>query len=475
MITIRSYILSLLSIILVLTGCSTSKLPVKPASIQLPETYTGKSDTINAATLNWRDYYQDPLLIALIDTALHNNQELQIILQEVEISKNEIRARKGEYLPFVDIGGGAGFEKPARYSRFGALEDNIDIKPGMHFPEPLPDYSIGLRASWELDIWKKLRNAKKVAVMRYLATTEGKNFMVTQLVADIAESYYELMALDNMLDIINQNIEIQRQALQVVRQQKNSARVTQLAVNRFEAQLLNTQNLQYEVRQRIIEQENRIRFLTGRYSTEVRRNSAQFFTLANDSVQAGIPSQLLLHRADIRQAERELEAARLEVLSARASFLPQVRITAGMGYQAFNPSFLLHPESLVYNLFGDLVAPLVNRNALFTALQNANTRQLQATYHYQQAILNAFTDVLNQLGKVENYRNSYRMKSKEADILSQSVGIAGNLFNYAHADYAEVLLTQREALEARKDLIEVKFRQLQAKVGLYRALGGGWN
>ncbi|MCX7638578.1 MAG: TolC family protein [Cyclobacteriaceae bacterium] len=354
------------------------------------------------------------------------------------------------------------------------MEDNIEITPGTHFPEPLPDYSFGLRASWELDVWKRLRNARKAAALRYLATQEGRNFMVTQLVSEIAESYYELLALDNMMDIINRNIEIQSQALQVVRQQKDAARVTQLAVNRFEAQLLNTKNLQYEVKQRIVETENRINFLTGRYAGPVKRNSSAFFALTNDSIPSGIPSQLLQNRADIRQAELELAASKLDVQSARALFFPQVGITAGLGYQAFNPSYLLRPESVVYNLFGDLVAPLVNRNAIVAQLRSANARQIQAAYRYEQTVLNAYTDVLNQLARLDNFSNSYALKSEEVDILSRSVNIANNLFTFARADYAEVLLTQREALEARRDLIEVKLNQLQARVGLYRALGGGW-
>ena len=122
----------------------------------------------------------------MIDTGLKNNQELNIILQEIEINKNEIRARKGEYLPYVNLSGGAGLEKAARYTRNGAVEDNIDIKPGTEFPEPLTDYSLGVYASWELDVWKKLRNAKKAAASRYLASIEGRNFMVTNLVAEIA-------------------------------------------------------------------------------------------------------------------------------------------------------------------------------------------------------------------------------------------------------------------------------------------------
>src|SRR5690606_15415979 len=189
------------------------------------------------------------------------------------------------------------------------------------------DFGIGVYASWEIDVWKKLRNAKKAAVSRYLSSVEGRNFMVTNLISEIAESYYELMALDNLLDIVERNIEIQGSALQTVKQQKEAAKVTQLAVNRFEAQLLNTKNLQYEIRQRIVETENKINFLVGRFPQPITRDSESFENLPIGPVQEGIPSQLLENRPDIRQAELELMAAKLDVKVARANFYPSFKIS----------------------------------------------------------------------------------------------------------------------------------------------------
>jgi outer membrane protein TolC len=122
-----------------------------------------------------------------------------------------------------------------------------------------------------------------------------------------------------------------------------------------------------------------------------------------------------------------------------------------------------------------MVAPLVNKNAITAAYYNANAQQIQTVYTYEQTILNAYTEVLNQIAKAANFKASYEMKSKEVDILLQSVAISNNLFNSARADYMEVLLTQREALESKMQLIEIRMKQLSAKVNIYRALGGGWN
>jgi NodT family efflux transporter outer membrane factor (OMF) lipoprotein len=332
----------------------------------------------------------------------------------------------------------------------------------------------GLHASWELDVWKKLRNARKSAVARYLATVEGQNFMVTNLISEIAGSYYELLALDNLLGIVAKNIEIQGNALNAVVQEKASARVSQLAVNRFEAQLLNTTNLQYDIRQQITVTENRINFLTGRFPQPVARNPDQLDAVNTDSVFAGIPSKLLANRPDVRQAEMELAAAKLDVQVARANFYPSLRITAGAGFQAFNPNFLVRPESVLYSLAGDLMAPLVNRNAIKATYNSANAKQLQAVFNYERSILNAYTDVMNQLSQIRNTRLSYDTKAREVEILTESIGISNSLYRSARADYMEVLLTQREALDSKMELIEIKLKQVQAKVHIYEALGGGW-
>ncbi|MEZ4805252.1 MAG: TolC family protein, partial [Bacteroidia bacterium] len=140
----------------------------------------------------------------------------------------------------------------------------------------------------------------------------------------------------------------------------------------------------------------------------------------------------------------------------------------------FDPQFLFNPESILYNMVGDVMAPLINRNAISAAYCSANAQQIQAIYNYEQTILNANMDVLNQLAKIDNYSKSYDTKYKEVQILVQSIGIANSLFNSARANYGEVLLTQREALEAKMELIEIQAKKLNAKVNVYRALGGGW-
>lgn len=468
-------VLGILSISLIFTSCGIPRMMQKAENSELPLSYTESRDTTNTAVLPWQQIFKDPHLVALIDSALLNNQELKIVMQEIEIARNEVRDKKGEYLPFVGLQGGAGIDKVGRYTRHGALEATTDIEPGLEFPEPLQDYTLGAYATWELDIWKKLRNAKKAAVNRFLASVEGKNFMVTHLVSEIANAYYELLALDNQLGIVQRNIEIQSQALRIVKMQKQAAKVTELAVQKFEAEVYKNRSLQFFIQQEIVEMQNKINFLAGRFPQSVERSTGSFEELSLCEMQAGIPAQLLENRPDIKQAELELLAAKLDVKVARAQFFPSIGLKAGVGLQAFDPVYLIKtPESILYSLAGDLVAPLINRNAIKAAYSSANAKQIQAVYNYERSILNAYIEVSNQLSNIENLDKSYHLQKNQVQALTKSIQISTGLFKSARADYMEVLLTQRDALEAKMELIETKQKQIHALVNVYQALGGGW-
>lgn len=474
----KNSIIKLIGIIyisILYTACSVPNWLKKTENKSVPSSYNKAQDTINVARTKWNEFFTDPNLTALIDSALKKNQELNIVMQEIYIAKNEIRARKGAYLPFVGIGASAGTEKVGRYTSQGANDANTEIMPGKEFPEPLSNTVLSVNASWEVDIWKKLRNSKKAAIHKYLSTIEGKNFMITQLISEIANSYYELLALDNQLDILKKNIEIQQNALEIVKLEKNSAKVTELAVRKFEAEVLKNQSWQYYINQQITETENRINFLVGRFPQPVIRSSEGFINMNVDTIHEGIPSQLLSNRPDIKQAEQELIAAKLDVKAAKAEFYPSFVMNAGAGYQAFNPQYLFQtPQSLLYNVAGELISPLINRNAIKANFYSANARQVQAVYNYEQTILKAFIEVSNQLSNINNLKKSYDLKSQQVQALTQSIEISNLLFKSARADYMEVLMTQRDALESTFELIETKKQQMNARINIYQALGGGW-
>jgi outer membrane protein TolC len=254
----KFFLKGIVYMLLFFAACKIPQIAEKQIGKKLPPSFQESMDSSTAAHLNWREYFKDPNLIALIDSALKNNQELHMMNQEIRIRSNEVMARKGDYRPFVNIGAAAGAEKVGRYTNIGASEATTEIKPGQETPEPLPDFKISAVASWELDIWHKLRNAKQAAYNQYLSSIEGKNFMVTNLIAEISHSYYELLALDNQLEIVNQNIEVLNNAVNIVRLQKEATRVTELAVKKFEAEVFKTKSIQFDIQQQIVITENRI-------------------------------------------------------------------------------------------------------------------------------------------------------------------------------------------------------------------------
>jgi multidrug efflux system outer membrane protein len=465
-------------LVLTLQGCGIPVMTAKKAETALPDSFKnapGVSAQENTATVNWADFFEDPNLIGLIKTAIANNKEVNIMLQRISVAENEIQRRKGAYLPFVGIGASAGADKVGQFTRSGAVEENLEIRPGEAFPTMLGDFQFGLFSTWEIDVWRKLRNEKQVAVLEYMASIEGRRFLVTNLVAEVAHSYYELLALDNQLENLEQYIAILQHGLEMVKQLQIYARSNALAVKRYEAEVTKNQSKKYEIKQQISIIENRINFLMGTTSQPIRRTSTGFMDRKLKILQVGIPSQLLQNRPDIRQAELELSAADLSIKVARANFYPIFGIKAGIGFQAFALKYLINtPESLAATIAGEMVAPLVNKNAIIAEYKNANAKQIQAAYEYEQSIIKAYMEVANQISNIDNLDKNYRFKGNQVDSLVQSIDVANQLFLSARADYLEVLLTQRDALDAKKELIETKQKQMSAMVDLYKALGGGW-
>lgn len=441
----------------------------------MPKSYTASSDSSNSGQLKFRDFFPDKNLIALVDTALKNNIDVLMTLQEIEIAKNEARIRKSYLLPTVNGRVETSLEKVGLYTSQGAGDASAEITPGEKVPENLADYNLGLQTTWEADIWGKLRNSKKAAVLKYLSTVEGKNFVLTNLVAEIANSYYELLSYDNQLDIIRQTIQLQKDAFEIIKIQKEAAQVTELAVKQFEAELLNSQSMEFDVLQKISETENKINFLAGRFPQRVQRDKESFMSQELLQVKAGIPPQLLSNRTDIKQAEYELLAAKCDVKAAKAEFYPSLGISAGLGFQGFKPSYLFTtPQSLAYTILGELTAPLINRSAIKAEFNKAKAVQLSAMYNYQRSILNGYVEVANELSNLYNLEKSYNLKAKKVEVLNNSIDISSDLFKSARANYLEVLLTQREALDSKIELVETKKEQLVSVTNLYKALGGGW-
>ena len=451
-------------------------LKMRKQELKVPDHFENhQMDSLNKTSLVRNQFFKDQHLISLIDRALEHNQELQMVLQQVAIAKNKVQFKKGEYLPFIYLNATAEREKVGEFTRNGAVERNIEIEQGALFPEPLNNFSLAASAFWELDIWKKLRNEKKAAVMEYLASQEGRNFSKTQLVAEVSSLYYELIALDNQLMLIDQNLKIQENALNMVKLQKSAARVSELAVKRFEAELYKNISHRLEIVQQSINVENELNFLLGRTPQSIERNSTHFVNQTIERLAVGVPGQLIQNRPDVRRAELELQAAKLDLKAARANFYPSLGLKARIGVESYDKAKLSHiPESLLHAVIGDLVTPLINRNAIKAMYKSANSKQLMALVEYEKTLLEAVIEVQTQNSKIENLNSEVELRIKQVEAMNQSITLSTNLFQSARIEYLEVLLAQREALEAQLELVETKKNQLISNVQLYRFLGGGW-
>lgn len=470
--------LVLLAGLFLATGCKAPQGAIIKQEMKedLPEQFPDQeAQTLNSGNVKWREFITDPVLVNLIEMALKNNRDLMQVFQEIEIAKSNVLFKKGAMSPTVSMSMGTGVKKSARYTSEGAGNATTDIEPGRKMPDPLPNFGMGLNTSWEVDIWKKLRDGKDAAVSHYLATIEGKNFVLSNLIEQISTQYYDLLALDNRLDIVKQYIQIQEKALSVAKIQKQAAVSTELAVKRFEAELIKSKATLTTLQQEMTEKENGLNALLGRFPQPIPRDKSSLLSTVPQKIGVGIPSELLSNRPDIKRAELELRSSQLNVSVARKEFYPSFTISATLGLAAFKPSYLIKmPESIAYGIIGDLAGPLINKSAIKANFSTANARQLQALYEYDKTILNAYIEVANLMSKVKNIDLYYQMKRNETEVLNQSIDIAGLLFKNSRADYLEILLNQRDVLSARQELIEAKKEQLIAVVHIYKSLGGGW-
>ncbi len=481
---------------LLYTHCVSTKQAPQAAMAPLPEKFavipdslksasaadsTGavpKKDSSTVASINWKEYFKDSTLIGLIDTALKNNLDVQMAYQRIMVARANVKRTKGASAPFVSGAVSAGQQNYGDYTQEGVGNYDTNFSPNVtdeqHMSPDLKDLYLRLETSWEMDVWGKLKNKRRAASAKYLASVEGKNWVVTNLIAEIATTFYELLALDYELSIIDETIILQSNQLSIVETQKEAGRANELAVKQFEAQVIHSKGLQIEISQRIVEAENRLNYLMGRFPQPIERDVNHFIHTSPQHVTVGIPSNLLSNRPDIKQAEYELKASKANVKAAKAAFYPSLTITGALGFRSFNPNYFLTPQALVNNIFGGLVAPIVNQSAIKASFRTAKAEQIEAMYNYQKAILNGYIEVYNQMVYINNLNRIYDLKNQEVVILTTSIETASELFLTGRATYLEIIITRSAALQSRLELINIKKRQFNSVVNIYKALGGGW-
>ncbi|SOD92536.1 efflux transporter, outer membrane factor (OMF) lipoprotein, NodT family [Spirosoma fluviale] len=464
--------------LLLLSGCQVPRLMQPPKARQTPVSFVGSTDSVGIASQNWRQFFDDPNLVQLIDTALAGNLDLRIATQRIEMARASFDYSRGFLAPQVNAVGSAGLDRYGQttLNGVGNFDTNLseNIRGNLVIPNPTPDYFLGARSTWEIDIWGKLRNRKKAAYVRLLASEKGRHAVITSLVAEVARYYYSLLALDGEQEILQKNISLQQRALDLVRIQKQAGRVTELAVQQFAAQLLNTRSRQKQIQQQIVDAENQLNRLLGRYPQPVVRGKSLQERELPGQMLTGLPARMLTRRPDIRQAELELAAANIDVEAVRAEFLPSLNLSAYVGLNSFRAASLFDPASIATGILGGLAGPVINRRFVKANFRQSEAQSREAFYRYQQTIVTGFGEVITSLRGVENFRSVVDLQEQEVDVLENAVATSNDLFSSGYASYLEVITAQRSVLEAELALINTKQSQFLSLTDLYRALGGGW-
>lgn len=464
----------------VLMACNVPSKLSQPGVIQnLPVAYQqANADTVSVASVPWKTFFTDTVLRQLIDTALVSNIDLLSTDQQIKIAATYLNMSKALTLPTLEAVVNLQMDRYAFYTMNGIgnfdLNKSASITSDMRIPAVVPDVMIGLRSQWEIDVWGKMKHMKKAALSRYLGTVQGKLFLQTNIVSEVAYRYYELLGLDFEIEVVQKNILLQEAALEIVKAQKLGGRATELAVLQFEALVYKTKAIEYAVRQQINDTENRLNLLLGRYPQPIKRGARLMQMSLPTNMQSGVPSNLLLLRTDVNRAMHDLTAAYEDVAVARAMYYPVFNITPYIGLQGFRLPSFFNAQSIATGIAGNVAAPIFNRRKIRGNYSIGEAQAKQAWLTYNKTMQTAVMEVQTSLQHIQNLAKQYELKQQEVKELIAAIGTANDLYTNGYANYLEVITAQKSLVEAEIELTLMKKVQFQAVVALYRATGGGW-
>lgn len=427
---------------------------------------TDESDTTCMARISWREYYSDPKLQALISEALDSNLNLRITLKRIEEARAYWRSSKASYAPTFSASAQAQFSSPS--------DNGPSSVAGTGIKKPVQNYNLGVTASWEIDIWGKLRSAKRAAYAQMLSQEATKNAVVTQLVADIADNYYRLLMLDEQLRITERTIENYTSYLETVKSLKESAQTNEVAVQQAYAQLYGAKAYVPELKASIQSVETYIGFLLGKPGYEVERADSFDINAVRLDMAVGVPAQLLRYRPDVMAAEQNLVASHYQFNVAKASMYPSLTLGGSVGIESMKIEEWFDPKSLFWNAVGGLVSPIFNGRALRTQKEVAKLQNEESLLSFKSSILNAGMEVSNALAMCKSTTEQASEQTKQCDALSKAYEYSQMLFVRGYATYLDVLVAQTGLFNSQITLNTTYYNAISQRIELYRALGGGW-
>lgn len=464
------YKLTALMLLVFLGGCKVSKDIVLPTA-SIPESFrNAQVSTENSiAELSVKQFFTDPILGRILDTALLRNYDLQIAIKNMDAAQLLFRQSKLGNLPQINLNITANSSRPSDNSLNG-------LSAGQFLnTKHIEDYNANLGLSWEADIWGKIGSQKKAALATYLQSAEVRKAVQMRLIANVAQGYYRLLMLDTQMSVAKRNLALNDSTLTMIKMQFDAGQVSSLAIQQAEAQQLVAAQLIPSLQQDISIQENALSILAGQLPAAVIRQGSLDQVVFPTQLSAGIPSALLAQRPDVRSAELALDLANAQVGIAKASMYPSLNITATAGLNAFKASNWFNVPASVFGMVaGGVTQPLFQRKQLKTQFDVAKIEREKAILQFRQSVLNAVGEVSDELSNIEKLKQQHEIAQRRVNTLKDAVKNAGLLFNNGMATYLEVITAQSNALQSELALASIKTAELNATVALYRALGGGF-
>lgn len=453
-------IIILLIVASIWSSCKITKPYTKPETVVTYRDPENK-DTTNIATMKWSELFTDPALQQLITDGLAANLDLKIAVERINQAGVNLKLSKAAFLLSVN-------------GNLSVKESRLAFPQGFGLFDQSTQYDLGITAGWEIDVWGKLKSAKKSALANLLATDAAKRAVQTQLIANIANSYYQLLILDEQLKVLKKtakNRETDAETIKVLFENSiiNGVAVVQSEANFYEAELAIP-----DIEQKITETENGLCILLAKSPTKVIRGSLEKQKLTYN-LKIGVPMQLLSNRPDVQQAEYNFRAAFEETNVARAYFYPALTISGAAGFSSFGLKDWFTNGGLFGNIAGGLTQPIFNIGINKGRLATALSLQKEALYNFEFSMLKASEEVSNALSKYDNAALKEEKRKKQLEALLKAVEFNKELLNNSTTNYTDVLTAEQNLLNAQLRGIDDQSQKLNAVVNLYRALGGGWN
>tara|TARA_R110002072_G_scaffold22615_1_gene79299 strand:+ start:125822 stop:127240 length:1419 start_codon:yes stop_codon:yes gene_type:complete len=456
----------LLIVAITLQSCFVAKDYTRPElDIETEALYRTENlpaDSISIANLSWKMLFTDQYLQQYIEEGLQNNMDVRIALQQLKAAEAYAKQGKAGYLPSINIGANATHQELSENSQFGSL-----------FSGAIDTYDITANLSWEADIWGKIRSNKRATQAAYLQSVAGHQAVKTQLVSSIANTYYNLLALDSQLEVTKQTIVTRDSSVTTIKALKDAGQVTQVAVDQNIAQYNSAKALQVDIETAIFKTENTLSILLGKSPRHFERSSLDTQKIEQDLV-LGVPTKLLSNRPDVMAAEYGLINSFELTNVAKSNLYPSLTLTASGGLESLELDNLLSANSLFATLIGGLTQPLINQRALKTQKEVAIAQQEQALLEFQKTLLVAGSEVSDALFSYESEVKKFEFRKNEVEALRTAEANSEELLKNGYANYLDLLTARASALSAELNIIDSQLQQLVSIVDLYEALGGGW-